>query len=206
MGIHRGARLERREDRQDSERFTAYNCLTAYLFLLYLACLLYLYNARFANLPSNPSPPRHSRLSAFPPCVQSPKSSQHSSVLVMDQPRSRAIPSSLSLGNRGGNGTQPGRVYTHHTDTKRTSSSASTHELLDKSWGLNDSPTSFNRGFPPPPHASYDNLALPPRRIVTEKNRWVRIIQHSLASPAQAQPISPAHADIDIDADVRHTF
>lgn len=103
----------------------------------------------------------------------------------MDQPRSRAIPA-LSLGNAGGNGesTQPDRFYTHHADTKRTSSTTtSTYELSGKAWSLSDPPNrAINRAFPQPPRASYDIPALPSRRVITEKNRWVCLTQHYPAS------------------------
>lgn len=124
----------------------------------------------------------------------------------MDQPRSRAVPSSLRLsdGGHSRDGTQPGSLYTHYTDKNRTSSSAtSTHELLekDKGWALSDSPKSaINSAFPPPTRASYDTPVLPPRRVITEKDRWVCLTQYSPASPSPTQPNSP------LDAHVRRTL
>lgn len=110
----------------------------------------------------------------------------------MDQ--SRTIPS-LPTGNGGGGGgggnggpgSHRSRLYTTDftsTDTKRdardasASTNASSYEVSEKAWGLNDPP--INRPSPPPSASlPYSAAAFPPRKIITEKDRWVRINPHS---------------------------
>ena len=88
-------------------------------------------------------------------------------------------------GGGNGDGTQHGRAYTYHSDTSRTLSTSSTiHGLSEKAWSLKNTPSgngTINRDRPPSSRASYHTPELPPRRVITEKNRWVRF-----SSPASA--------------------
>lgn len=93
----------------------------------------------------------------------------------MDQ-YSAASPSRDIANNPSDNGTQHhGRPY---SDSKSVSTSTYDFSTTGKSLGDHDpsyGTGATNRAYPPPHRASFNSVAIPHRRVVTEKNRWVRI-------------------------------